>query len=173
MSASTKRSGDSPSLGGVSVATRIAEIAAWLTRIVPAPSSSAASEASATTTPMTSVPVPRARTIRSATAIPTATPMTSSSARTVRRPRATPSEITAEIGAKNGVSLTRLASAHAADAATAVWATTQPDVCRRRTRRRRPERTSGSVGRRSATAGIALIVTSLYGGPRVHTARRP
>ena len=46
MRASTKRSGDRPSEGGVSVATRIAEIAAWLTRIVPAPSSSAASEAS-------------------------------------------------------------------------------------------------------------------------------
>ena len=91
-----------PDDGGVSVATRIAEIAAWLTRMVPAPTSRAASIARPTTSAMTTVPVPSARTIRSATAMPTATPSTSSSARTVRRPRATPSEMTAEIGAKNG-----------------------------------------------------------------------
>ena len=52
---------------------------------------------------------------------PTATPTVSSIARTDRRPRATPSEITAETGAKNGLLWIVEAIAHAAPAATVVW----------------------------------------------------
>jgi hypothetical protein len=103
MSASTKRLGDGPWPGCTVATTRIAEIAAWLTRIVPAPRSSAADMASATTTTSATVLVPSARTMRSATAMPTATPAVSSIARTVRRPRATPRAMTADTGAKNGL----------------------------------------------------------------------
>ena len=163
MSASTKRVGEIPSCGGVSVAMRIAEIAAWLTRMVPAPRSSAAAIASATTRKTTSVPVPSARTMTSPTAMPTATPSVSSTARSVRRPRASPSEMTAEIGAKNGLSLTSEASAHAIAAASAVWAIPNHDARTRSRRRRNALRTSGSVGRncwRSAT-GTTLPLPSL------------
>jgi hypothetical protein len=48
----------------------------------------------------TSVLAPSARTMMSATAIPTATPTVSSIARTVRPPRDTPSAMTAAAGAK-------------------------------------------------------------------------
>ena len=103
ISASRKRDGEGLA-PGCSVATkRMPEIAAWLTRIAPAPSSSAAAIESATTSMSTRVLAPRARTMTSATRMPTATPAVSSIARTVRPPRDTPSAMTAAAGAKKGM----------------------------------------------------------------------
>jgi hypothetical protein len=70
----------------------------------------------------------------------------SSTARTLRRPRATPSEITAETGAKNGRLWIEVAIAHAAPAATVVCRIGHSSPRTRRSRRRSAPRSSGSVG---------------------------
>ena len=137
-----KRFGLSP-CGCSAVATKIAETPAWLTRIVPPPRSSAAPIASATTSISTSVLVPSAATIRSAIAIPMATPITSSMARVVRCPRVAASEMTAEIGAKNGESLTCWAMSHDAPTAIEVCAIVQRPARSRLVRRRTCPRSSG------------------------------
>ena len=55
----------------------------------------------------TRVLAPSARTMTSATTMPTATPTVSSIARTVRPPRDTPIAMTAAAGAKNGCGCSR------------------------------------------------------------------
>jgi len=80
--------------------------------------------------------VPSAATIRSAIAMPMATPMTSSMARVVRCPRVAASEMTAEIGAKNGESLTCWAMSHDAPTAIEVCAIVHRPARRRLVRRR-------------------------------------
>jgi hypothetical protein len=78
--------------------------------------------------------------------MPTATPTVSSIARTERRPRATPSEITAETGAKNGLLWIVEAIAHAAPAATVVCRIGHSSPRRRRRRRCSAPRSWGNVG---------------------------
>ena len=146
ISASMKRFGVNP-CGCSTVVTKIADTPAWLMRIVPPPSSSAAPIDSATTSISTGVLVPSALTMRSATAMPTATPMTSSIARLVRCPRVAASETTAEIGAKNGESLTCWAMSHAAPTAIDVCAIVHRPARSRLVRCRTWPRSSGISGR--------------------------
>ena len=79
-SASSERSKSKPS-GGWSVATRTADAPAWVASSGPPPTSVAASIARPVTTPTCQVPVPMPATSRSAIAMPTETPIASSTAR--------------------------------------------------------------------------------------------
>ena len=157
MSASRARAGEGLEPGCSVATTRMPEIAAWLTRICPAPKSSAAAIESPTTSMRTRVLAPSQRTMTSATTMPTATPTTSSIARTVRPPRDTPIAMTAAAGAKNGCGCSRLARNHAAPAATVVWRIPHRSPRTRRTRRRSAPRTSCAVGM-EGRAGTGWIV---------------
>jgi hypothetical protein len=152
MSASTKRSGVNP-VGRSIVATMTADTPAWLTSSGPPPMSSAAPIDNATTSMSTAVPVPSHVTMRSATAMPTATPSTSSIARRVRCPRAAESEMTAEIGAKNGLWLIAEASVQLAPTAIVVWEIVHAPLRRRFARRRTWARSAGTVGRCTRAVG--------------------
>ena len=84
------------------MATSTAEAPACDASSGPPPTSVAASIARPQVTPICQVPVPIAATSRSAIAIPTATPIASSTARRRRSPTVRPSVTTAEMGAKKG-----------------------------------------------------------------------
>jgi hypothetical protein len=156
MSASKNLSGAAPWPAVGRVMTSTAVIVAWLTRIVPAPTSSATTIVSATTTPICTAPFPISRPRRSALAMPMATPSTSSMARRRGCPRATPSEITAAAGAKNGSGWPTINRAryHATPAATAVWAIGNQALSTRSILRRAEPRTAVAAGtRRSMPTG--------------------
>src|SRR3954447_4571430 len=101
-SASMLRDRSMPPLGGASVATRTAELAAWLTNSGPPPTRTAAVMASATKSAICHVPCPIALVSRSPMRTPSETPTTISTVRRLRAPSVRPSEIVAAIGAKNG-----------------------------------------------------------------------
>src|SRR5829696_4538171 len=117
--ASTARANDTPSSGGCKVATSAADTAACWANICPDPSSSATVIESETTTASCHQPSPSWITSRSATAIPSVTPRTTSTARRPRSPCVSPSVIIAETGAKNGWSCPTIsvATSHASVAA--------------------------------------------------------
>jgi len=75
-------------------------------------------------------------------------------ARRVRWPRTAPRAITAEIGAKNGESLTWRAMTHAAPTAIEVWAMVHAPARSRLVRWRTWPRSSGSGGRRGSRRAI-------------------
>ena len=102
-------------------------------------------------TPACHGPVPIAATIRSATAIPSTTPPTSSTARCPRWPTVAPSAITAAIGANSGSSRPSKATAryHAATAAAAVW-----KIGHMRPRSRRRASCTGGTPRQVAERSI-------------------
>jgi hypothetical protein len=81
ISASRKRSGETPPSGTWTVASRIADTPASVTSSGPPPTSSAVLMAKTTRTAICHPPVPIPRTNRSAMKIPTATPRASSVAR--------------------------------------------------------------------------------------------
>ena len=109
MRASRKRDGEGLAPGCSVATTRMPEIAAWLTRICPAPNSSAAAIESPTTSMRTRVLAPSARTMTSATTMPTATPTVSSIARTVRPPRDTPMRDDRRGGGEKGLRVQQVA----------------------------------------------------------------
>ena len=65
----------------------------------------------------------------------------------MRCPRAAESEMTAEIGAKNGLELIAVASVQLAPTAIVVWAIVHAPLRRRFARRRTWARRAGTVGR--------------------------
>ena len=103
ISASKKRSKSKPPSGGCNVATSTAEAPACEARRAPPPTRVAAAMARPVTTAICQVPLPIAVTRASAIAIPTATPIASSTARRRRSPTVRPSVTTADMGAKNGL----------------------------------------------------------------------
>ena len=84
------------------MATSAAETAACWANMSPEPSTSATVIAKATTSASCHQPVPSRITSRSAIAMPSVTPRTTSSARRPRWPWVSPSVIIADTGAKNG-----------------------------------------------------------------------
>ena len=140
ISASRKRSIGKPAAEGVKVNMMIiAEMAASFTpRFLP-PKNTAKPIASTTKTPACNAPTPTTDSRRSAIATPKATAMVSSSARRRRSPTASPSTMTAAIGAKVGRSSPRMRTARnqARQAATAVWRIGSHALLRRRAPERR------------------------------------
>ena len=122
-SASSEREKSRPPSGGCSVATSAADTAACWANICPEPSSSATDIDSETTTASCHHPAPSATTNRSATAIPSVTPSTTSIARRPRSPWVSPSVMIADTGAKNGAvwPTTSVAISHAIVAASVAW----------------------------------------------------
>ena len=139
-SASTPRANETPPSGGCSVATSAAETAACWANIWPDPSSSATDIASATTSASCHQPVPSPITSRSAIAIPSVTPSTTSTARRPRSPCVRPSVIIADTGAKNGreCPTASVATSQAIVAASVAWRIARA-VSRSRSARTRAE----------------------------------
>ena len=165
INASRKRSSGKPVAKGWKVIIRImAEMAASFTPSSPLPKNTATTIARATTVPLCTGPTPTTDTRRSPIATPKATPMVSSTTRLPRSPTASPSEMTAAIGANEGRSIPRISNAknQATPAASAVCRIChhpprRPSMPRRRRRRTRArrlphphryERPLGPIGRR-------------------------
>ena len=85
-------------------------------------------------------------------AMPTATPIASSTARRRRSPTVRPSVTTAEMGAKKGAECptSSVAMSHAAEAATALWSIGRAALMARRRRTRRPTREASAASSNSS-----------------------
>jgi hypothetical protein len=138
------RGHDAPPTVGT-VATSTADAAACETTSGPPPSRIVADIASSTTSATCAGPRPIAARRASPIAIPTPTPSTSSTARVVRRPGASPSAITAAIGAKKPLRWwsTSCATYQAIPAAAAICRSATPLARSARTRASRCRASDG------------------------------
>src|SRR3954468_163490 len=158
-SASMLRVKSNPPEGGARVATRTAELAAWLTSSGPPPTRIAVVIASATKSAICHVPCPIALVNRSPMSTPSETPTTISTVRRLRAPSVRPSEIVAAIGAKNGrgCPMTSVAISHARAAPSAVCAIGSALAASRLKRAFSPARERRAASSRSSSPRAARV----------------
>ncbi len=173
MSASVQRR-KAPWAPGSSAATTMDWTAAWVTKRMPASSSSAVDIARKTIRPSCHAPEPMPATSTSATKTPIATPMVTSATRRSRCPYDVPRETTAAMGAKNGWSCpTRSAATNQATAAAIAHCSTTQRLDFQRAMRPRSDRRLRDHIRSSDASTEARLVrgqTTLVGSTRFETA---